>query len=59
MLVSNGWSNPNANNYELLVWAIENRKLDILDMLLSAGGEADFWDRKYIKKAIAESNQPN
>jgi len=44
-------SNPNANNYELLVWAIENRKLDILDMLLSAGGEADFWDRKYIKKA--------
>ena len=22
-----------------------------MDILLSAGGEADFWDRKYIKKA--------
>jgi ankyrin repeat protein len=44
-------ANPNANNYELLIWAIENRKLDILDLLLSHGGEAGFFDKKYIKKA--------
>ena len=44
-------ADPNANNYELIVWAIEKRKLDILDMLLSYGGRADIFDKKYIKLA--------